>query len=499
MAGPDAQPQSQRTTNRLVFRNTLLLVGAKVLATPISVLCTAVIARYLGPTNYSYIYLAGAYVNFAALFVSFGQTGALPALVTVDRGRAGQFLGTALAWRIGSGLAAYSILALGCWAVGYGMVFHQTLALVFAAVLITFLAGAALEAIRGFERTDVDALVNVGTPLLTALITIPAVLLGGGLMTVLCINVLVAVGAVALVSRFLKPVGFGPLEVSKPVLKTLLHKGYPFFFFGAALALQPAVDAAFLSKLSPEEVIGWYAASNKLIGLVIFPASALITALYPVLCRLYAENRESFAETTRATLQTCFLLTVPIALCCGLFAEVGVMVFGEKGYGPAVDNLRVFAVYVFLVYVSMPLGSAVLAAERARAWSLVQGGCVIISLVLDPILVPWFQTRWGNGGLGLCWSRVASEVFMVGIGLWMLPRGVLRWTMLRVILSTMAAGAAMTAVAFALRAVSPFVVAPLALVAFAVVLWATGGLNSEQLQFLRSVASRRRRKAQSQA
>jgi len=495
-SSPEAESppaEVQRSTNQLVFRNTLLLVGAKVLALPISVISTAIVARYLGPTTYSNIYLATTFVGFATLFVAFGQTGALPALVAVERPRAGEFLGTALVWRIASGVVVYAGLALGCWVLGYGAVFQQALALVFAATLITFLAGAGLETIRGFERTDVDALVNVGTPLLTAAITIPAVLLGGRLLSVLGITVLVAVVAVAGVFKMLGPVGVGPLRFTTPTLKTLLHKGYPFLFFSAAIALQPVVDAAFLSRLAPNEVVGWHAAAEKLIGLVVFPASALITALYPVLCRLYAEDPKAFSETTRSTLQTCLLLTVPVALSLGLFAEVGVMVFGEAGYAPVVDNLRVFAVYMFLVYISMPLGSAVLAAGKTRAWSLVQASCVIISVILDPLLIPWFQSRLGNGGLGLCSSRVASEVFMVSAGIWLLPPGVLRVGMLKQVAAAIAAGLAMSLVAWALRAFGPFVAAPPALAAYAVVLWLTGGLDQGQRQFLKSIASRRRR------
>lgn len=490
----EARPpaQAQRSTNQLVLRNTLLLVGAKVLALPISVVSTAIVARYLGPTEYSHIYLATTFVGFATLFVAFGQTGALPALVAIERPRAGEFLGTALAWRAGSGAVVYAVLALGCWFFGYGTVFQQALALVFAATLITFLAGAGLETIRGFERTDVDALVNVGTPLLTAAITIPVVLFGGRLLSVLSITVLVAVVAVFGVFKTLGPVGVGKLRVTKTTLKTLLHKGYPFLFFSAAIALQPVVDAAFLSRLAPTEVVGWHAAAEKLIGLVVFPASALITALYPVLCRLYVEAPESFADTTRSTLQTCLLLTVPVALSLGLFAEVGVMVFGEAGYGPVVDNLRVFAVYMFLLYVSMPLGSAVLAAGKTRAWSLVQASCVIISVVLDPLLIPWFQAKFGNGGLGLCSSRVASEVFMVSAGLWLLPRGVLRLGMLKQLVSALAAGAAMVPTALALRSFGPFAAAPPALAVYAAVLWLTGGLDHDQRQFLKSIARRRR-------
>ncbi len=493
MAVDTSQTAQQSATNRLVLRNTMLLVGAKVLATPIAVLTNAVIARYLGPADYSYVYLATTYTTFGMLFVIFGQSGALPALVAVDRDNAGKYLGTALAWRAALGVAVYATLALGCWAFGYDTRFQYALALVFSGLLMMNLAAACLEVIRGFERTDVDALTNVGTPLLTAALTIPIVLLGGRLLAVLTVALVVQATSLIVVSRFLRPVGVGALEATLDTVQLLLKKGYPFLFFSGALALQTTVDAAFLSKLSPPEVVGWHAAANKLIGLVVFPASALVTALYPVLCRLFVEDARSFLETTRATVQTAVVLMVPIAMCCGLFPEAGVLVLGEEGYAPIVDNLRVMAAFVFLVYVSMPLGIAVLAAGRARAWSAVQGLCVVVSLVLDPILVRLFQASHGNGGLGICWARVASEVLMLVAGLILLPRGVLVAGMVGPVGKALLGGVAMAGLGWLLARHSFLWVAPLTLVVYVGVLWATGGLNREQLAFLKGAASRRRK------
>lgn len=491
---PSEPPQSQspQSTNRLVLKNTLFLVGAKVLTAPLSVLVTAVIARYLGAADYSYIYLASTFTGFGMLLVIFGQSGALPALVAVDRARAGELLGTALLWRLACGGVTYGMIALGCVVLGYDLVFHQALALVFMGALVMAIAGAGVETIRGFERTDVDAYLNVGATLVTAGITIPLVLLGGRLMSVLAVGLVTSTAAVLFVSRFLRPVGVPRLSASRSTLKELLAKGYPFFFFSGAAALQPTVDAAFLSRLAPPEAVGWYAASAKLEGLIAFPASALVTALYPTLCRLYSERRERFNHTTRSTLQTATILTVPIAAGCGLFPELGYLVYGSGEFEEVADNLRVLSLHIFLVYMSMPLGSAILAAGRARAWSVVQALCVVVSAVVDPIVIPWFQTHAGNGGLGVCWASVASEVMMVGLGIWLLPSGVLAFGMLRPLVSALIGGGSMALVAWLLTGVHPLLGAPVALVAYALTLWVTGGLNREQIAFLKSVARKKR-------
>jgi hypothetical protein len=47
------------------------------------------------------------------------------------------------------------------------------------------------------------------------------------------------------------------------------------------------------------------------------------------------------------------------------------------------------------------------AAGRQRKWALAQP-CLVVSLVLDPILIPWAQALYGNG-VGVCVSVVTAE------------------------------------------------------------------------------------------
>src|SRR6185369_6369833 len=134
-------------------------------------------------------------------------------------------------------------------------------------------------------------------------------------------------------------------------------------------------------------------------------------------------------------------------------------------------------VFVFLVYFTMTLGIFLLAAGRQRAWASAQALCVVVSLALNPILIPWFQARTGNGGMGVCVASVVSEGLMIVAGIWLSPRGIFDRTLVRGLLLTVLAGGAMVVVAKVLAGVTSFLVAPLSVVAYAVCLWALGGLN----------------------
>jgi len=310
--------------------------------------------------------------------------------------------------------------------------------------------------------------------------------------TSLFVQIPVSVLVLTLIWRSLRPVGVGSLSFDAKEMRRLAVEGTPFVFLGLATALQPNIDAVFLSKLAPTEVMGWFAVSRRLIGVLLFPASALGGALYPTLCRLHTEDREGFNRVCRGAFSTVALLAVPIALGCLLYPEVGVSMFSRKSFRAAEDNLRVLSVFLFLLYFSMPLFTAVLASGRKRSTSLVQGMCVVVSLILDPILVPWFQKRSGNGGIGLCVAAGISEAFVVACGIALTPRGVFDRRLVRSLALSLVAGGVMTVVAHLLRPyVSSFISAPLAAATYAATLWLTGALDQDHMAQLKGMLGKR--------
>jgi len=479
--------ESTRSTHRLVLRNTLMLVAAQVLGMPLSIVLNAVMARYLGPEDFGYIYLATTFAGFGFLVVAWGQSGTLPAMVAKAPGDAGVLIGTGLVWRLCTSVLVYGVIAAGCFALGYGATFQVALLLVSVGCFIATMLGLILDTIRGFERTDITAYGNLGWQVLTAVFSIPVLIVGGRLKAVLVAQDVAVFVALVLVIPSLRLIKGKKFAFDRALLKRLVVDGAPFLSLGLTMALQPNVDGVFLSKLAPVESVGWYAAARKLIGVLVYPAAAMTTALYPTLARLHVENLDAFRATVRSALRATTLIVVPVALGCALYPDIGIRIFSRASYGPAESDLRVLALFLFACYFSMVLGNALAASGRPRGWAVAQFGCVVISAVADPLLVPWFQTHYGNGGLGICVSSVASEVLMVGAAIWMSPSGLFDKTLARQLLITSVAGGAMALAARLLSGLSSFIGAPLSVAAYVACLWALGGLGKEQIQVLRSM------------
>jgi O-antigen/teichoic acid export membrane protein len=488
-----ADAPAPKSAHGLVLRNTAFLVAAQIIGTPLSILVNAVLARHLGPGDFGYIYLAGTFASFGFLVVDWGQAGTLPAMVAKNHQRAGELFGTGLVWRLGSAVFVYGVLAGACHVLGYANEFQVALALVALGSTIAAFLSAMQDTIRGFERTDVAAYQLVGNQLLTALMVVPTVLLGGRLRAALTAQALASGIVAVFVWRALRSMRIGTLSFTRSTLRSLISEGTPFLSLSVVNALQPNIDALFLSKLAPAEVVGWHGAARKLVGVLVFPAASLISALYPTLCRLYGSNVDEFRRSVSGALRTSTILVVPVALGTALYADVGIRIFSRQSFGPAEDNLRILSVFIFLMYFSMILGASLAAAGLQRPWAVAQAACVVVSLVLDPLLVPWCQRHWGNGGLGVCASTVVSEILMVAAGFALTPRGVLDRTVKKGIALAFLAGGVMAVTARLLSGFSPFLAAPVSVAAYAASLWVSGGRDADQTQMIRDIIARKRR------
>ena len=467
-----------------VLRNAIWLIGAQVLGAPVSMLINAVAGRYLGAADFGVLYLATTYAAFALLFVEWGQFGALTGKIARDRSRAGELLGSAMAWRVGASLVVTAVVLILCELTGYSRSFLLVMGLMMTATCLGSVAKAAQDAMRGFERMDFTALSYIGGQLVMATVVVSALLLGFGLHGFLLGQVLCATIGVIFVFFMLPRLKIPRLSLRWETVRELFRDGQSFLVFVLVLQLQPLVDGVMMSRYASAEAIGWFAVSRKLIGVLVFPAAAVGNALYPTLVRQYNGDFAGCRATVHGALRALCLAVFPLVIGCMLFPEVGVMIFSVAKFAPAEQNLRVFALWLFLVYFSIPLSQCLTSSGRQRPWAAVQFGCVIISALADPPLIGWFDRHWANGGLGVCWANVISEVLMVAGALCLVPKGILDTSLLRLLGKPALAGAVMAGVGIIASQYNVIAAAVLAVASYAAVLWLLGELRGAHLRSL---------------
>lgn len=495
MNAPSADPAPAAPANApsSVARNTALLMLAQVVGMPLSMLLNFMMGLKLGPEGIGKFYLASTWAGTAFLFVDWGQGAIVPARIANDRGRAGLYLGSALYWKVAAAPLISLLLAGFCLTQGKTANFLLITALVCITQSIAIISRTCADVVRGFERADVAAYSFAGGQILTALLVVPALFVWGSLVPALVAMAVAATLVLVLVWRSLRPAGVGALSFDSTTARAMISEGTSFLALGLILALQPSIDGFFLDSLASADALGWHAAAKRLVGVIVTPANALASALYPTLSRLWLTDKDEYLKTARGALRASITMTVPLALGTFLFAKLGISLYGKVAFAPAEQNLRILAVFVFLVYVTMVMGICMAASGRARKWTIVQLSFIVVSMS-DRWLVPYYQRTVGNGGLGVCIANVVSELVMLIAALFLLPRGLLDRSLLRTGGQALLAGGAMAGVARLLSGVSQWVTAPLAVLAYVVVLYGLGGIEPQYADRLRSFVQRKLRR-----
>ncbi len=483
---------SSGTAGAAVARNAVHLVLGQAATTFVAVLLSAVLGRTLGPTDFGLYFFVVSMTTFALVVVEWGQGTYLTREVARAPGLAGTLLTSALVLRLGGGAAAVAVTAAATGLMGYDARTRALAALGVATAVPFFLSQACGAVFRGRERMDLDALVSVANKALALAFTLAALGLGHGLLGVLVAQGAAGALALALSASLTGRLDLGPQRPTGSAVRALLTGGTPIVAMTLAIAAQGYLDTIVLSKLAPREAMGWYGAARSVMGTLLAPATILGAAAFPRLSRA-AQIDGELPLQLRAALRPLLGLGALASVGTFLFSDLAVtIVYGGEEFAQAGAILRVFAPGLFLLFVDVLLGTAVIAIGRADRLAMAKGLNVLVTTALDVLLVPWFQARYGNGGIGIVTAFAAGELAMFAALVWILPRGALDRATLVDGGRALVAGCATLLLFGALPALSPWVGVPGAVVVFAGVAVAFGLVRRSDAATVSQLVSERR-------
>ena len=470
-----------------VAKNAFYLVLGQATTTALAIVFSAALGRTLGARDFGVYFLIASFSTFAYVLVDWGQQFYIIREVARAPERGSQLLGTALVLRSAGAVVVAVPSGLVAWALGYDAV-TCWLSVVFIAVSLPFfLAQSYGMVFRGRDRMGLDAWVSVANKIALLAYALAALALGTRLPGVMVATALAGIFALALATRLYRRVTTGPLRYSPQIAREVLTGGGALLTIIAASNVQPYIDVVILSKLVPADVVGWYGAAKNIMGTMLAPALILSAASFPRLARA-AASRGPFKAEARAALRPILWLGALAAIGTFLFADDAIaFVYGQQHFGPSGMILKVYAPGFFLLFIDVLLGYALLSLERATALSVAKVLSLVVSTALELVLIPIFQKRLGNGGVGVVAAFVASEFVVFGGALFLLPRGSLGLDVV-VDMARALGSAALTLLLFWWMPHLPFLVGvPVCILAFLLCSIALGLVRRADVQLFRAL------------
>jgi O-antigen/teichoic acid export membrane protein len=410
-------------TTRLLARNVSHLGIGQIASTALGILLSALLGRALNPAQFGTLYTAFAILNFAYVVADWGQGTYLVREMARGRSDQPELIGSALLFRLAAMVFSSAIAVVIALALGYSdQVVALTLVAVMGWVPLTLYAPLGCS-FRSKDRMDIDAYVGIFGKATTLVATAIALRFGGGLIAVMLMQ---GVGNISTLLVATVAAWRLDIAVKAPMMKVileLLRHGAPIVAFSLVLASQPFVEIAMLSAFAGPTVVGWFAASRTLFGVVISPAAILVSASFPQLSRV-SDSLPDLRRTIDATARVMFIAAAFASSALYLFADHMVaIIYGHGRFEQTASILRVNAIFIPLLFFGYLLANAMLTVGRNKSMAIISIVRIVLCVVLSWLLIDYWQQRSGNGAIALVIAIGVAEIPALVACLTLLPRG----------------------------------------------------------------------------
>lgn len=474
-------------TARTVSRNAAVMFGAQGVTWVSSFILMIFLPRYLGSEDYGQLYLAMSLAMMAQVFIDFGGSYYIAKEIARDPSQAAPLISNSVGLRIVLTLISLLLLFLFVVVGGYPSSVRNLVLILGIAKFWEGIISVMISTFQGFERMEYRSLASITERVLLTAVAVPILILGGNSTAVAFIMSLSTLASFIVGLICLRRLVWKFPRVSWSVAWTLAKEGLPYLLMAIFAVIYYRINAVMLSLLTNESVVGWFGAAFRFFDILMFLPNILSLAVFPVLARIGGEQG-TVSRATRKSLDVILLAGIPICIGTFAFAE-GIIrtLFGLEQYAESLPILKVLAPGLLLIYVDFILVTALVAFDRQRQWSTVALLAIPLSVGLNYLLIPMFQTQMGNGGIGSALATNLVELFIMVSAIVLMPKGILRGDGFSVPLKALLSGGVMAGSIWLLQqTLLPWlVVAPLSLATYAAALAVLRVLEVQEREFLR--------------
>lgn len=412
---------------RGLARNVSILMGSQLVTSSLGLIIVLLLPRYLGDVGLGRLAFAQAVCGVLGAATVLGTNLYIVREVAADHRRLPELLITGLLtraplWLFGTLLtiallSARHVAIPTLWVVG-----------ALAVVTLVNVCNSVLSSLlQGTENMAWKSVAAIADNLIVVLVGVPALLLTRNPL-VFCAALLAgALVDLGVNASYFRSRTARPRRPDRTLVLAFAAGALPFLGMALAQGVYTQLDTLTLGLLTPESVVGWFAAASRLNTVVVLVPVVLVGALFPVLSRLTPADGGQSGQILRKMLDITALVAFPMS--AGL-AAVASRLFAFLHYPHVFDNsipiLVVLAASWSVTAVVMVLGSAVLAGKRRNTWAATSIAIVPVFLVLNLVLIPLASRFLGNGGIGAAAANLVGESLILLLALRLLPAGTLQ-------------------------------------------------------------------------
>ncbi len=434
-----------------IARNASILMVSQIITWILALLLTLIQPRLLGTAGLGELHVAQSVWAVATVFIMFGMDVLLMKEIARTPERAGQLFSTGILIQIPLYLIGAGAVALWTFIAGYSYNEILTVAILGVGILIWQFALMMRASLLAIEQVRIVSYGEIAGKVFSTFVGITVLLMGYGVIGMALVNVGMALTNLVVQWVYFRRFSTFTFDVDLSAAAELLRAGVPYMLSGFFLAAYTQIDAIVLKQLLSVDAVGWYSASDRIYGTMQFVPTAFIGATFPMMARMYAQDRQAMPKMMQRSFNLMMVLGFPIGF--GLFAMAQPLVnllYGAE-YEKSGSILATMGIVVVVMYLTSLIGRFLISADRQNTWTIIMAVAVVAAVGLDLLLIPFFQNFMNNGAIGGAAAYIITESGMLLAGILMVPKGSLNRGNLWAFCKTLTAGVLMLAAVWPVR------------------------------------------------
>lgn len=406
-----------------IAKNTSYFTFALILQKMVSFAYFTIIARAMGPDDLGKYYFAISFTTIFAIFIDIGMSGVLTREIAKNQNEAQNFLGNILGIKIPLAIITYVSTLIIINLMGYSeitriLVYFSTISMILDSFTLTFFSVS-----RGFHNLSFESISSVIFQLIVLIFGLAILKLNLGLRWLM--------GSLVIASFF--NFFFSIFVVRKKwglsirprydldIIKIIFKIALPFAIFGIFSRFYIYFDSILLSMLAGDNYVGYYQVAFKIVNALQFLPMAFTASLYPAFAMYWAKNREQLQVTFERAMNYLIIISLPISIGIFSLADKIVLLFKSE-YLQAILPLQLIMVALFFIFINFPVGSLLNACDKQKINTVNMGITLAASIILNLVLIKYFQVHYGNGAIGASVTVVITNILMFVIGIVRVPK-----------------------------------------------------------------------------
>jgi len=391
------------------LKNTGVQVVGKAITVLISLVTTAILVRKLGTVNYGLFTLVTAVLILLDSLADFGTRviGVREAAKDVSN-HPGIFKNLVVLRLV---MASGAMMIGLVWLLVYPGISDIRNEILLALLMsgFTSLAGSLEIIFQSKMRLDLKTLMDVAFP---GLFLIFLLVWGGNLTLLWVFGAYLAARGVSLiwgawlVNKIWKLERLKNVLVDKKTWGWLLKESWPMgLYLIIFTSYDRALDSMIINHYWGASRVAWYGLGYKIYGNLIMPAYFFISNVFPMLSVKNRDKKKIFDRSLLISL----VMALTVMVVMYVLAPLAIKILAGDSFYASVEVLRVLLLALGFSYIGHIVGFTLISEGGQKEMLKVGLGALLINLVLNLLLIPYF------GIIAAAWVTVLTEAIAAGM------------------------------------------------------------------------------------